>query len=181
LSLTCSNADHRLATRSGDIDPFTRVLAKRLGAKHEAPIAAFPGQRWIGPLAADLQSANETSLVIPGEPQPGLALLAACALFLVSCSAGSMTIQPYNRPLSASDFFPDGRSACNLVPGTVPQTDKMVNDPALTGSDQNGAPLTGFTVPVTNDLVSRGQERFGIYCMVCHGEDGHGDGKAVTY
>lgn len=112
----------------------------------------------------------------------GLVLLLACLLLLAGCQAtGVMDTQPYNRPLSASDFFADGRSARNLVSGTVPQTDQRVDDPALTGLTQNGEPLKGLPVAVTNDLVKRGQERFGIFCVVCHGVDGHGDGKAVTF
>lgn len=109
-------------------------------------------------------------------------LLAACLLLLAGCAAsGIMDKQPYNRSLSASNFFPDGRSARDLVPGTVPQTDQKVDDPALTGIGQDGQPLTGFPAPVTNAQVKRGQERFGIYCVVCHGVDGHGDGKAVAF
>jgi mono/diheme cytochrome c family protein len=111
-----------------------------------------------------------------------LVLLSTCLLLSAGCQAtGVMNVQPYNRPLSDSDFFADGRSARNLVPGTVPQTGQSVNDPAVTGLAQNGDPLTGFPVPVTNELVKRGQEIYGIYCGVCHGVDGHGDGKAVTF
>jgi len=111
-----------------------------------------------------------------------LVLLDAFLLLLAGCQAtGSMNTQPYNRPLSASDFFADGRSARNILPGTVPQTGQPVNDPAETGKTENGGELTSLPVPVTNDLVKRGQERFGIYCSVCHGVDGHGDGKATTF
>ena len=105
----------------------------------------------------------------------GLFLLTGCQ------STGTMDTQPYNRPLSASDFFADGRSARMLVPGTVPQTDQKADDPALTGLSANGDPVTQIPVPVTNDLVNRGQERFDIYCVVCHGVDGHADGKAIAF
>jgi hypothetical protein len=112
----------------------------------------------------------------------GLAVLAAAALLLMGCqAAGDMAVQPYNRPLSASDFFSDGRSARSLVAGTVPQTDQRVDDPALTGKGSNGDYISSLPVPVTNELIKRGQERFGIYCVVCHGVDGHGDGKVVTF
>ncbi|HVN55175.1 MAG TPA: cytochrome c [Anaerolineaceae bacterium] len=105
----------------------------------------------------------------------GLLLLAGCQ------QTGNMEVQPYNRPLSQSDFFADGRSARNFVPGTVSQTDQKVDDPALTGLDANGQPRAGFPVPVTNDLVKRGQERFNIYCVPCHGASGHGDGRVVSF
>lgn len=112
----------------------------------------------------------------------GLVLLVACLILLMGCQAtGSLDTQPYNRPLSASDFFADGRSARNIVSGAIPQTDQRVDDPAVTGKSESGEPLTNIPVPVTNDLVKRGQERFNIYCVVCHGVDGHGDGKVVPF
>lgn len=114
-------------------------------------------------------------LLILGVLSVGLFLFTGCQY------TGSMTTQPYNRPLSASDFFVDGRSARMLVPGTVTQTDQKVDDPALTGLTVNGEEVTQFPVPVTNELVNRGQERFDIYCVVCHGIDGHADGMAVTF
>jgi len=112
----------------------------------------------------------------------GLAIFTGALFLLMGCQAsGDMIYQPYNRPLSQNDLFADGRSARSLVSGTIPQTDQKVDDPAITGLDANGQPLTIFPVPVTNELVKRGQERFNIYCMVCHGVDGHGDGKVVGF
>jgi mono/diheme cytochrome c family protein len=34
-------------------------------------------------------------------------------------------------------------------------------------------------MPVTAAVLSRGQERFNIYCSPCHGRTGHGDGMVV--
>lgn len=112
----------------------------------------------------------------------GWFFFAACLFFLAGCQAtGSMNEQPYNRPLSQNDFFSDGRSARMLVAGSVPQTDLKVDDPILTGKTKTGEPYVGFPMPVTPELVKRGQERYGIYCVVCHGVDGHGDGKATQF
>ena len=112
----------------------------------------------------------------------GLVLIITGLLILTGCAAtGRMDAQPYDRPLAYDPFFPDGRSARTFVPGTVPQTNLKVDDPSVTGLGPDGQPLAGFPVPVTNDLVKRGQERFDIYCVVCHGVDGHGDGRAVTF
>ncbi len=36
-----------------------------------------------------------------------------------------------------------------------------------------------FPVPVTPELLTRGQERFNIYCAVCHDPTGNGRGKIV--
>ncbi len=40
---------------------------------------------------------------------------------------------------------------------------------------------TGFPIPVTAKLMERGRERFGIYCAVCHGATGGGNGVASKY
>jgi mono/diheme cytochrome c family protein len=36
-----------------------------------------------------------------------------------------------------------------------------------------------FPVPVTRETLQRGQERYNIYCAVCHGANGHGNGMIV--
>ena len=36
-----------------------------------------------------------------------------------------------------------------------------------------------FPIPVTKDTVTRGQERYEIFCTVCHGLTGNGDGMIV--
>jgi len=36
--------------------------------------------------------------------------------------------------------------------------------------------VTAFPVPVTEQLMRRGQERYDIYCSPCHGLAGYGDG-----
>lgn len=109
-------------------------------------------------------------------------LLVGGLIFLTGCAAsGDLIYQPYNRPLASSDFFADGRSARPWVPGTVAQIERRVDDPIMTGKDENGEILAKLPIPITNDLVKRGQERYNIYCVVCHDMDGHGKGKVVNY
>jgi len=111
----------------------------------------------------------------------GLFVVLVAMLFLTGCDqTGTMVDQAYNRPLSASGLFPDGRSARLLVPGTVPQTELKVDDPSVTGLSADGEPVEKIPVPVTSELIQRGQERYDIFCSVCHGPDGHGDGKVVN-
>lgn len=117
-----------------------------------------------------------------GKPLGLLTGFITAALLLAGCQyTGSMRVQPYNRPLSESNFFADGRSARTFVAGTVPQTALASDDPQVTGKDASGAFVTTLPVPVSADLVRRGQERFEIYCTVCHGLDGRGDGKAIAF
>ena len=100
LSLTGSNADHRLATRSADIESFARALANRLGVKVDAPTGPFPGQNWIEPLAADLQTAGGASLVIAGESQPAAVHAIAHAINQALGAVGNTLI--YTDPVEAN-------------------------------------------------------------------------------
>lgn len=98
--------------------------------------------------------------------------LAACALAACALSAcrQQMADQPRHNPLSASEFFEDGRSVRSLVEGTVPRgslDDDFLDVPA-------GA--VAFPIPVTEELLARGRERFDIFCSVCHGLLGDGNG-----
>jgi mono/diheme cytochrome c family protein len=40
-------------------------------------------------------------------------------------------------------------------------------------------PVAKIPVPVTMDLMRRGQERFNVYCAPCHGLSGYGDGMVA--
>lgn len=48
-----------------------------------------------------------------------------------------------------------------------------------TGKDAKDVFVTQFPVPVTMDLLRRGRERYNIYCAVCHGLSGYGDGMVA--
>jgi mono/diheme cytochrome c family protein len=52
-------------------------------------------------------------------------------------------------------------------------------EPATAASTQP-APVKEIPIPVTNDLLARGQERFNVYCLPCHGAAGYGDGPVAT-
>ncbi len=51
--------------------------------------------------------------------------------------------------------------------------------PGGTGGAGAAQDATMFPFPVTADLLKRGQERYGIYCAMCHGATGYGDGMIV--
>ncbi len=104
----------------------------------------------------------------------------AVALLLAGTAgcAPAMYQQPRNNPLSSSDFFPDGRSERPVVPGTVPHRGTDVKPSYETGK-QNGQVVERMPIPLTRDLLERGQERFDIYCSPCHGRMGDGDGMIV--
>jgi mono/diheme cytochrome c family protein len=112
----------------------------------------------------------------------GVILLAGCQQ--------QMAEQPAYRPLEASAFFPDERSARPRVPGTVPRgffESAVLMDTGRTNNAPAKADAVGgiedyvkiLPVPLSSELLKRGQERFEIFCAVCHGNDGTGNGKIV--
>ena len=86
-----------------------------------------------------------------------------------------MAVQPKYDPLEPSDFFADGMSARPRIPGTVARGETALTGFPATGKI-DGQDGDGFPMPVTLDVVNRGQERFDIFCSECHGKVGDGNG-----
>ena len=86
-----------------------------------------------------------------------------------------MANQPKYDPLEPSDFFADGMSARPRIPGTVARGELDTTSFLATGKI-NGQDGDGFPMPVTLDVMNRGQERFNIFCSECHGKVGDGNG-----
>ena len=114
-----------------------------------------------------------TSAVGGTARRAGLAL-AVAMLLLTSCRQ-KMANQPRYDPLEPSDFFADGMSARPRIAGTVARGELPVDGFAATGK-LNGVDSDGFPFPVTMEMMNRGQERYDIYCSVCHGRLGNGNG-----
>jgi len=89
-----------------------------------------------------------------------------------------MADQPKYDPLEASSFFPDGMAARPRVEGTIPYQG-WKRDTVLYTGKQAGQPIDGFPMPVTDVFLARGGDRFNIYCSMCHGLAGYGDGMIV--
>jgi mono/diheme cytochrome c family protein len=99
---------------------------------------------------------------------------AACVLLLAGCSLKQdMALQPYDRPLTPSDFFTDGRSERPLVENTVARG-SLANDALSVSKDSNAFPL-----PVNQELLERGEGRYKIFCTPCHGIQGDGNGMVA--
>ena len=90
-----------------------------------------------------------------------------------------MDRQPKLRPQAHNNFFADHHSSRLPVAGTVARGSAYADIPENTGRIPG---TTNFVellpVPVTEALLKRGQERYGIYCSPCHGAAG--DGKGIT-
>ena len=100
---------------------------------------------------------------------------------------GDMKRQLKLRPQTPNGFFANGVSSQLPVAGTVAQTKPVViagrefysyeDVPLFTGRMPG---TTNFVennpLPVTVELMKRGQERFTIYCSPCHGQQADGTG-----
>jgi mono/diheme cytochrome c family protein len=97
----------------------------------------------------------------------GLLLLAGCRQ--------DMHNQPRFKPLAMSDFYSDLRSARPPVEGTVARGQLHADTYFYTGRIGN-SPGDYLPFPVTEDVLTRGRERFNIYCSPCHSRMGDGNG-----
>ena len=106
-----------------------------------------------------------------------LLVAAALLVFAPGCRQ-DMHDQPKYIPLRPAAFFADDRSARQPVPGTVARG-QLHDDALLYTGKVNGADATEFPFQITEAVMTRGQERFNIYCSPCHGRTGLGDGMVV--
>ena len=86
-----------------------------------------------------------------------------------------MDFQPKYLAQQASPLFADGRAMRPPVAGTV-AVDQVVDDAHFLIGEVEGKPATAFPMPVTEELMQRGRQRYDIYCATCHGLAGDGDG-----
>lgn len=123
------------------------------------------------------------------------------ALLIGVCLLGGacrrdMQDQPKMKPYRSTTFFGDGLSSRPPVAGTIPRgylrSDKeyytgkkfvapgSAAGPATTTSTSPYVDdLETFPFQVTAETVKRGRERYEIFCSVCHGSTGYGDGMIV--
>ncbi len=114
-----------------------------------------------------------------------------------------MQDQPRYKPYKSSEFFSDGKSMRDLPDGTVARgmlrEDKVFYSGKKLNADPNAVANIATTtnaagntlvssfpndievspVPLTNDLLERGEQRYKVFCIVCHGPVGNGDGMIV--
>ena len=93
-----------------------------------------------------------------------------------------MDRQPKLRPLEPNDFFKNGMSSQPLVKGTVPRSEPIVlaggdevypfqkNHPVNTGFAEGTNTVASIPIPVTMELMKRGQERMMMARQSVHDE-----------
>jgi mono/diheme cytochrome c family protein len=126
-----------------------------------------------------------------------LLALAFCLVFVAACRQ-DMQDQPKYLAYRESTFFKDNSSMRHPPEGTVARGFLKADTQFYTGkmpAGQGGAAATGqaggttgskeapdvttFPFQITDEVMSRGKERFEIYCSACHGLTGQGDGMIV--
>jgi mono/diheme cytochrome c family protein len=103
--------------------------------------------------------------------------LVTLALLASGCRQ-DMHDAPRYEPLEASTFFADGRSSRTLIANTVARG-QLHQDRHLYEGIVDGKPAETFPMPVTAQMMARGQERFNVFCSPCHGRTGEGNGMIV--
>ena len=91
----------------------------------------------------------------------------------------SMYDQPKVLPQTANDFFYNGASMRDPVPGTIALDGLKEDTPFFTGKGPDGQYVASIPVPVNDALLARGHDRYHIYCEPCH--DARGDGKGILF
>jgi len=91
----------------------------------------------------------------------------------------SMDDQPKVLPQTASDFFFNGASMREPVPGTIPIGGLKEDAAFFTGKGADGQFVATVPVPQNEALLERGRQRYVIYCQPCH--DARGEGKGILF
>ena len=93
-----------------------------------------------------------------------------------------MRRQPKLRPQHPSAFFADGLTSQLPVAGAIARDDPYEDSPLDSGKIPGTTNwVQTIPMPVTAELMARGQERFDIYCAACHGATGEGKGAPAKF
>jgi mono/diheme cytochrome c family protein len=70
-------------------------------------------------------------------------------------------------------------SARPPVEGTVSSAQLLSTSPLLTTRAPAGGYVGTYPMEITRGALERGRQRYQIYCSMCHGDTGYGDGMIV--
>jgi mono/diheme cytochrome c family protein len=117
-----------------------------------------------------------------------LACVALAAWLLPGCERAKQDMydQPRYKTYAPSPLFEDGAAARPPVAGTEPRARGGFADSSggregadLVRRDATAEEAQAIPYPVDLALLKRGQDRYTIYCVPCHGPAGDGDGLVV--
>jgi len=112
-------------------------------------------------------------------PRAGLHLLAFCLLLLlcIGCRRGMFDHSKY-RPMEESTFFADG-SISRPIPANTVARGQLDDDDHFYRGRKGTNLVETFPFPISRETLERGRDRYEIYCSVCHGRTGKGNGMIV--
>ena len=115
-----------------------------------------------------------------------LLILTLCCASLLGCRKEDMSDQPkFYKPYKQTSLFTDGTTARPAPEGTIARGHLALQKDLYTGM-RAGAdgkftiPIDYIPIEITREDLERGQEKFNVYCAVCHGKLGDGAGMIVT-
>ncbi len=118
-----------------------------------------------------------TEVIAPDTPRIVILLLCSSAFLVTGCRQ-DMGDQPRYEALASSDFFPDGRASREPPQGTVARGQLRIDQHFYFGKQQ-GVLAASLPMPLTKELLDRGEQRFNIFCAPCHDRVGTGRGMVV--
>lgn len=107
-----------------------------------------------------------------------------------------MDWQEKYQPQGENGFFADGRNDRTPVAGTVARGNAhemrgvfseaygyapVLNPSLYTGKGAEGEFITEFPISVTHELMKLGHDKYSIFCYICHGSSGDGNGITKKY
>ena len=92
----------------------------------------------------------------------------------------NMDIQNRFDPQEANPLFADNAAMRKPPAGTVARGLLRADSRYYAGRTEDGEYVEQMPVPVTRALLQRGQERYEIFCTMCHGAAGDGNGIIMT-
>jgi mono/diheme cytochrome c family protein len=112
-------------------------------------------------------------------------LTLGCAAF-TGCRKSDMSVQPkFYHPYHETGMFADGTTARPIPVGTIARGHLQLQKDLFTGmrygpDGKLNEPIDYIPISVSKDDLLRGEQKFDIYCAVCHGKLGDGAGMIVT-
>ena len=92
----------------------------------------------------------------------------------------NMDFQEKFQEQEANPLFADNAAMRKPVAGTVARGLLKEDTELYTGRTDDGDYVEQVPISVTRAVLERGQERYNIYCTVCHGKAGDGNGIIMT-
>ena len=121
-------------------------------------------------------------------PIRSVRLLAAAALALAAgagCRKEDMSDQPkFYHPYHQTSLFADGTTARPIPAGTIARGHLELEKDLYTGKMYDAklkqdVDIDYIPIAINHDDLERGQQKYTIYCAVCHGAVGNGEGMIV--